>query len=115
MARRNRTEKERLTPCECCGYPISQRHHLLDYAYHGENDFTAQLCANCHELYHLLFNHFARGSKGKLLSKVLLKFGTGNKQVQYLLNLVMDVAKVEIYLSKKAIEAVDQKRTDIDV
>lgn len=45
---------ERLSPCNCCGYPISQRHHLITVAeYRGENNYTRQLCANCHELYHI--------------------------------------------------------------
>ena len=45
---------ERLTPCNCCGYPISQRHHLLTIAEYGrESNYTRLLCANCHELYHI--------------------------------------------------------------
>jgi hypothetical protein len=53
--KRRRTKLwERLTPCDCCGYPISQRHHLITVAeYYGENNYTRQLCANCHELYHI--------------------------------------------------------------
>ncbi len=52
--RHKSTLKQRMTPCECCGYPISQRHHLFEIAHYGESDFTRQLCANCHELYHLI-------------------------------------------------------------
>lgn len=52
--RRKTNISERLKPCEACGYPISQRHHMLDFATHGENDETSQLCACCHEIFHLL-------------------------------------------------------------
>ena len=56
--RRRPTRVQRLTPCECCGYPVSQRHHLLEVADYGENDVTTQLCACCHELYHLFMSCF---------------------------------------------------------
>jgi len=28
----------------------------MDFAGHGENKATCQLCANCHEIYHLIVN-----------------------------------------------------------
>ncbi len=62
MRRRRPTDRERLTPCSACGYPASHRHHLWDIATHGENQVTVQLCANCHELHHLMYNTLARGS-----------------------------------------------------
>jgi len=62
MRRRRATDKERMTACSACGYPISQRHHLWDIATHGENAVTVQLCPNCHELHHLMYNTLARGS-----------------------------------------------------
>lgn len=49
-------KRDRLIPCSCCGYPISQRHHLLQVHEYGENNHTKQLCANCHELYHLIYS-----------------------------------------------------------
>lgn len=52
--RRSARFSERLTPCEACGYILSQRHHLLPAARHGENEHTAQLCATCHEAYHAM-------------------------------------------------------------
>lgn len=51
--RRSTRLSERLTPCFCCGHPISQRHHLLPAARFGEEGTTVSLCANCHEIYHL--------------------------------------------------------------
>lgn len=53
--RRQSTQSERLTPCQCCGWPISERHHLLEVARYGESNHTARLCANCHELYHIIY------------------------------------------------------------
>lgn len=55
MTRRRRTtEDERLTPCACCGYPLAQRHHALPVATFGDNEVSTPLCANCHELVHLI-------------------------------------------------------------
>ncbi|MGQ9910050.1 MAG: hypothetical protein ACUVS2_14575 [Candidatus Flexifilum sp.] len=61
--RRRATVKERLTPCSACGYPVSHRHHLWTLEAHGENAVTIQLCANCHELYHLLYNALVHDSE----------------------------------------------------
>ncbi|MEZ4669177.1 MAG: hypothetical protein R3E39_14815 [Anaerolineae bacterium] len=73
MRRRRATDKERMTACSACGYPISQRHHLWDIATHGENAVTVQLCPNCHELHHLMYNAVARDSSysQKLVHHVL--------------------------------------------
>ena len=60
--RRRPTYKERITECSACGYPASHRHHLWDVAMHGENKVTIQLCANCHELHHLLYNALVKNS-----------------------------------------------------
>lgn len=54
---------ERTVPCLCCNYPITQRHHLLPFAIYGENGMTVQLCANCHELYHLIENWTRESAK----------------------------------------------------
>ncbi len=62
MRRRRPTHKERMTACAACGYPVSHRHHLWDIATHGENAMTVQVCANCHELYHLMYHALARDS-----------------------------------------------------
>lgn len=73
MRRRRATDTERMTACTACGYPVSQRHHLWDVATHGENRVTVQLCANCHELHHLMYNALARDSaySQKLVRHVL--------------------------------------------
>jgi hypothetical protein len=54
--RRSVKKKERLSDCECCGYPLSHRHHLFPVCKYGENEETIQLCANCHELWHILYS-----------------------------------------------------------
>ncbi|MDL1901138.1 hypothetical protein FBR02_10255 [Anaerolineae bacterium CFX9] len=61
--RRRPTPQERSTPCAACGYPSSHRHHLWDLATHGENKVTVQLCANCHELHHLMYNALVKESE----------------------------------------------------
>ena len=61
--RRRPTYQERMTACSACGYPVSHRHHLWDVAMHGENMVTIQLCPNCHELQHLLYNTLVRDSE----------------------------------------------------
>jgi 5-methylcytosine-specific restriction endonuclease McrA len=60
--RRRPTFRERVTACAACGYPVSHRHHAFDLATHGEHSFTVQLCANCHELQHLLYNALVNDS-----------------------------------------------------
>ncbi len=60
--RRRPTYQERITACSACSYPASHRHHLWDVAMHGENRVTIQLCANCHELHHLLYNALVKTS-----------------------------------------------------
>lgn len=58
--RRQPSLKERMTPCVVCLHPLSQKHHLLSFSIHGDKGVgTVQLCANCHDLYHL-FERYAR-------------------------------------------------------
>lgn len=54
--RRSVTLQDRVTPCACCGYRLSHRHHLFPIAEWGGNNQTIPLCANCHELYHIVFD-----------------------------------------------------------
>ena len=43
----------RMTPCEFCGFPLSDKHHMLGFAEHGENLHILFLCPNHHALLHL--------------------------------------------------------------
>jgi hypothetical protein len=52
--RRQPTFEERLTPCRCCNYPLTQRHHLDGFIDGKEFGDTIQLCANCHDLFHII-------------------------------------------------------------
>lgn len=111
VQRRRRTAKlnERLQGCECCNYPISQRHHMLDVALFGENDYTRQLCANCHELYHIIFKCFTMHESGfndpnnraaALLDKVGRAWGESDSRIMYLIDLVNLVIKARVEIGK---------------
>jgi hypothetical protein len=112
MERRATRRDERTTPCECCGYPISQRHHLYKVANYGENKFTIQLCANCHELFHLVYNSmtinhvsdedFKSGKKNlpitraqSLWGHVIQRLGFEDKRITFIGDLAREVIKAE--------------------
>lgn len=92
--RKRATIKERLTPCGCCGHPLSQRHHLLEIAVWGENEATVQLCGNCHELYHLASRGFVENHKASkaLFFDVFDKMGRWTDRMQFIVKL-LDRAK----------------------
>ncbi|MBE2183444.1 MAG: hypothetical protein IAE89_08465 [Anaerolineae bacterium] len=89
--RRRPTYLERSTPCSACGYPSSHRHHLWDVAAHGENKVTIQLCANCHELFHLMYNALVKRAEysRKIARHVLLSgrldYGVAGKLLGWVL------------------------------
>lgn len=56
--RRPPTMAERLTPCACCQFPLTHRHHILEFATHGETPLVCQLCPNCHELFHIAYRAY---------------------------------------------------------
>lgn len=113
MTRRSPTLKERQKPCRCCGYSISQRHHLLNHSTYQENNFTWHLCAGCHEVYHLIEN-VARTQDdfwtnpntkaGKLLLRLYRTEEDGPKKIAYLI----DVHNLAIG-AKNEIEAMKDK------
>lgn len=92
--RRPSTVAERMTPCECCGYPVSERHHLVPIAAYGENPHTAQLCANCHELYHILERRWSwlsvcdSADSERLLAAIAQHSTALQKRMTYLTGLV---------------------------
>lgn len=51
--RRKPTIAERARRCECCSYPISHVHHVLDFSSWEGHGSTIHVCANCHEAVHL--------------------------------------------------------------
>lgn len=98
MRRRRPTSQERLTPCSACGYPVSHRHHLWDVATHGENRVTVQLCANCHELHHLMYNTLARDSERsrKLVLHILASPRLQPQAVQQILGWCRAIMQYEV-------------------
>ncbi|HEX2907591.1 MAG TPA: hypothetical protein VHO69_12055 [Phototrophicaceae bacterium] len=98
MRRRRPTSRERLSPCSACGYPVSHRHHLWDLATHGENKVTVQLCANCHELHHLLYNTLARDSEHsrKLVRHILAAGRLPRAAVEQLLGWCRAIMQYEV-------------------
>lgn len=83
MKRRATKLEETTTPCESCGFPISHRHHLMEYAEYGENDCTLQACATCHWTLHICVS--ALGSRNarawKLWSHLLRSLGEQDQRI----------------------------------
>jgi hypothetical protein len=48
----------RMWSCVYCSYPISQRHHMLPVSIYGDTQNTLELCANCHEAFHIFANAY---------------------------------------------------------
>jgi hypothetical protein len=94
--RRSPRIDERLTPCQCCGYPVSQRHHLSPINRYGENHRTVYLCANCHEAFHVFEQGWIDQRAGRKNTRSMriwsrLYYGLGGEndpRVRYLNELV---------------------------
>lgn len=88
--RRHPTAEERLTPCECCGHPVSHRHHLLSVANYGDIEFTVQLCPNCHELVHWCFKEHTehRWRWGWIWTQFVVLTPTTDPRIKYIERLV---------------------------
>ena len=41
-------------PCTICNFPIVDNHHLVRRSQWGDNDFSIDLCPNCHRIYHII-------------------------------------------------------------
>lgn len=63
--RKKPTLAERMRSCFYCNYPISQRHHALPVSVYGDTTAITELCANCHEAFHI----FARAYEDILAHK----------------------------------------------
>jgi hypothetical protein len=94
--RRPTTFVESSTPCQNCGFPYSQRHHLFQFATYGENEITVLLCPNCHRLYHLIGQAY-RGNiqSQKLLNPFKLDQKLCDHYLTPLLRLYRDVERIE--------------------
>lgn len=76
--------KRRTEPCQFCGYPISQIHHALPFHIYGENLCTLNLCANCHELYHIVERTYLNpdSSSRKLVKAFTMKYGSEDNRIK---------------------------------
>lgn len=63
--RKKPTLAERMRSCFYCNYPISQRHHTVPVSVYGDTTAVTELCANCHEAFHI----FARAYENILAGK----------------------------------------------
>src|SRR6266566_3671332 len=103
--RRPATLIERSTPCQCCAFPLTQRHHLCGVAKYGENEFTVQLCPNCHRIYHLI-DEADHGNKES--HKLLEPLMQDNKSRDwYFLPLLI------LYQDQRVFERADQHRQEL--
>lgn len=76
--RKHPTIADRRKPCEWCNHPLSQRHHLLPFKTYGENHMILHLCANCHEIYHVMESWYHNSVRG-IWMKIALESGLGEK------------------------------------
>jgi hypothetical protein len=89
---------ERLVPCECCGHPLSQCHHLASFADFGDTLMTMQLCANCHELVHLIYSGVYVGQKTALYlaeKAGAAMGGRGDPRIRFLSNVAKEMNDLE--------------------
>ncbi len=65
-------------PCEGCGFPLSHRHHIIEFAEHGEHCLTMPLCPTCHWILHICIRAHVYHSEraGKLWTHLLGTPGT---------------------------------------
>jgi hypothetical protein len=65
---------------------------------HGENQVTVQLCANCHELHHLVYNSLARDSaySQKLVHHILFSMRLPPAVIEKILGWCRAIMRYEI-------------------
>ena len=87
--RRTTKLEETTMPCEGCGFPISHRHHILEYADYGENDYTLQACATCHWTLHICVSaHKPKGARAwKLWTHLLRSLGEQDHRILWALQI----------------------------
>jgi hypothetical protein len=81
---------------------------------YGENDSTVQLCANCHELYHLLYNAI-RDPKSKcndLLNKI--NIGEIWERINWMRERISEVIDYHQRAMAKARELIDKRHELMD-
>ena len=106
---------DRLAPCVCCKFPLTQEHHLLQRKDWGDNTATIRLCATCHEVFHLLYRCYIDKSKPSMMlaGKLMLKVGLADQRTTFLYNLVQDARRLEKETSRKLFEEIENLRGEI--
>ncbi len=115
--RRKCTLSERTTPCACCGYPISHRHHLMAVATHGENLHSARLCPNCHELFHLLQSVLIRRSRhsNRVLRQYTEVKGMDDIALRFMYSKVLEVEDIEGTFTRNAVKVTEAVREQLSL
>ena len=96
--RKRTTLAERREGCAWCEHPISQKHHILEFATNGENAYTTLLCSNCHELYHIAYRVYTSNSQRSydLWSHFVNKVGQWDLRVRKILELVAEARDLNL-------------------
>lgn len=113
VKRRRATREERLTPCECCGFPLSHRHHLLPVCDFDENDCTAALCGSCHDMFHVIDNG-SRPNANKqvvlLYGELVQRLGLNNERLMTLFRLVKEAQRLHKTKMKEVFDEVERQK-----
>lgn len=114
--RRRTTLNERTTPCACCRYPISHRHHPIGVAETGESRHTLQFCPNCHELFHLVQAALVRESRycNRVLQKYVETRGWDDPALRFMFSKVIEVEDIRGTFTREAPKIVDAVRKALE-
>lgn len=114
--RRSTTLSERTTPCACCGYPISHRHHPIGVAETGESRHTLQFCPNCHELFHLVQAALVRKSRycNRVLQKYVEARGWDDPALTFMFSKVIEVEDIRGTFTRETPKIVDAVRRALE-
>lgn len=87
----------RCTPCQWCNFPLSQKHHFLPVHIYGENDVTVQICANCHDIYHVVDRAVHKQTKNNMmrLGVLIERFGKEDFRIKTSFRWVIYLDKLE--------------------
>lgn len=101
-------------PCSVCGYPISDRHHLLPFAKFGEgivdgDSAFAFLCPNCHRLTHTVDGFASSKIKLEAINRLIDAAQRGTLPRYLLPEIIELVAKsrrIQLDVSLRVIEII---------
>lgn len=90
LPRRRTRLEEAASGCECCVFPLAERHHLLEFAEFGENERTAMLCPTCHWVVHICLDaHLRRSERALALWEHLVALlSLGDARLEYAMALM---------------------------